>query len=49
MPIMKINKTKKPYYWSQAINHLSKHDLILSNLIIKHKTCEVLKVRIIRL
>ena len=43
MPIMKINKTKKPYYWSKAINHLSKHDPILSNLITQHKTCEVLK------
>ena len=43
MPIMKVNKPKKPYYWSKAINHLSKHDAILSDLIIKHKTCEVLK------
>ena len=35
MPVMKIDKTKKPYYWSEAINHLSKHDPILSNLITK--------------
>ena len=43
MPIMKIDKTRKPYYWSEAISHLSKHDPTLSNLITKHKTCEVLK------
>ena len=43
MPVMKIDKTKKPYYWSEAINHLSKHDPILSNLITQHKSCEVLK------
>ena len=43
MPIMKVNKTKKPYYWSEAVSHLSKHDPILSNLIKQHKTCEVLK------
>ena len=43
MPIMKIDKTRKPYYWSEAISHLSKHDPILSNLITKHKTCEALK------
>ena len=43
MPIMKIDKTKKPYYWSKAINYLNNRDPILSNLITKHKTCEVLK------
>ena len=43
MPIMKIDKSRKPYYWSEAISHLSKHDPILSSLITKHKTCEVLK------
>ena len=43
MPVMKIVKTKKPYYWSEAISHLCKHDSILSNLITQHATCEVLK------
>ena len=43
MPVMKINKTKKPYYWSKAISYLCKHDPILSNLITQHKSCEALK------
>ncbi len=43
MPIMKIDKTNKPFFWLEAIRHLSKHDPILSNLITKHKSCEVLK------
>ncbi len=43
MPIMKNNKIKKPYYWSKAIRHLREHDAVLSELIIKHKKCEVLK------
>ena len=43
MPIMKVNKPKKPYYWSKAISYLCKHDPILSNLITQHKSCEALK------
>jgi len=43
MSIMIIDKTKKLDYWPNALKHLRKHDSVLSKLITKHKTCEMLK------
>ena len=35
---MKKNITKKPVYWSAAVEHLNHHDPIISKLIKKHKS-----------